>query len=175
MWGMIIERTGDIFESGLGVLVNPVNCVGVMGGGMALECRRRWPGMYLDYCGRCDRGEVEVGRPYLWVGERVRVVNFPTKMHWRQPARVEWVRMGLEGFVKRWKEWGITGVAFPRLGCGLGGLRWEEVRPLMWGYLAGLEIPVEIWELDERVSGCAGGKCRPRMPEFRLERGGLGR
>lgn len=144
--------------------------------------------MYGDYCGRCERGEVEVGRPYLWGG---RVVNFPTKMHWRQPSRVEWVRMGLEGFVGQCKEWGIRGVAFPRLGCGFGGLKWEEVRPLMWGYLAGLDIPVEIWTwgarekeprkmvVDKVAVKCPGGKCGPGilpgLSEFRLERGGLGR
>lgn len=138
---------GDIFRSAAQTLVNPVNTHGVMGGGLALEFRRRFPDMFQDYVQRCRRGEVRIGKPYIWhspAGQNV--LNFPTKDDWKSPSRLEYIAEGLRYLVDHHLEMGITSLAVPALGCGLGGLEWRVVRPLMGRELSLLGIPVEIFE-----------------------------
>lgn len=96
--GLKILTGGDLFESGCSTLVNAVNCHGVMGAGIALEFKRRYPAMFVDYRHRCRRGEVRLGRPYLWRpedGVGPSVLNFPTKDHWRDPSHLEAIADGL--------------------------------------------------------------------------------
>jgi O-acetyl-ADP-ribose deacetylase (regulator of RNase III)/uncharacterized protein YwgA len=137
---------GDIFASEAQTLVNTVNCVGIMGKGVAAEFKKRFPEMYEDYSRRCERNQVRLGEPYLYrdLGGAM-IVNFPTKDHWRSPSRLADIERGLEIFVQHYKDWGITSVAFPPLGCGNGGLEWSEVGPLMYRMLGNLDINVEVY------------------------------
>lgn len=137
---------GDLFSSPAQTQVNTVNCVGIMGKGVAQEFKRRYPSMFEDYVSRCDRREVRLGEPYLYRDARGKlIVNFPTKDHWRSPSRLTDIDRGLDYFVRHYREWGIKSVAFPPLGCGNGGLHWSEVGPLIYEKLHRLNIDVEVY------------------------------
>ena len=137
---------GDLFASQAQTKVNTVNCVGIMGKGVAQEFKKRFPVMFEDYAERCARKQMRLGEPYLFRDRSgVLIVNFPTKDHWRSPSRLSDIERGLDYFVKHHEEWGIESVAFPPLGCGNGGLNWEEVGPLMFGKLRHLNIAVEVY------------------------------
>jgi O-acetyl-ADP-ribose deacetylase (regulator of RNase III) len=135
---MITYIENNIFSSPAQVLTNTVNCVGVMGKGLALEFKNRHPAMFGDYKRRCDRGEVRPGFPYLWEDDRVQVLNFPTKRHWRDDSRLEDIEAGLQYLAAHYKDMGVYTLALPQLGCGNGGLQWSEVHPLVDKYLASL-------------------------------------
>lgn len=144
---MITYTTGDIFTSHMQVLVNPVNTVGVMGKGLAKQFKIRFPLMFEAYKVACDSQDLAIGRLHLYQADDKWVLNFPTKAHWRAQSRLEYIEAGLERFIKIYREEGIHSIAFPMLGCGLGGLDWEiEVKPLMERYLKDLDIPIEIYE-----------------------------
>jgi O-acetyl-ADP-ribose deacetylase (regulator of RNase III)/uncharacterized protein YwgA len=137
---------GDLFQGKMQTLVNTVNCVGIMGKGIAQKFKERYPAMFEDYLKRCDKKEVRLGEPYPYYGAPgTIVVNFPTKNHWRSPSRLSDIEQGLDYFVARYKAWGITSIAFPPLGCGNGGLEWEEVGPLMFRKLNNLDIGIEVY------------------------------
>ncbi len=139
---------GDIFKTDKQVIVNTVNCVGVMGAGIAKTAKARYPQMYDDYVRKCKRKEVLPGVPYLWRNSErsgAWIINFPTKNHWRSPSEFGWLINGLECFQSDYKKWGITSIAFPALGCGNGGLSWLDVKPLMEKYLSVIDIPVDIF------------------------------
>lgn len=137
---------GDMFASDMQTIVNTVNCVGIMGKGIAQIFKKEYPAMFEDYADRCARREVRLGEPYHYKDlTGVSIVNFPTKGHWRAATRLDDVEAGLDYFVKHFRTWGITSVAFPPLGCGNGGLEWTTVGPLMYSKLKGLGIPVELY------------------------------
>lgn len=137
---------GDMFASEAQTLVNTVNCVGIMGKGVALEFKKRFPRMMKDYVGRCERKEVRLGEPYLYADESgARIVNFPTKGHWRASSRLADIERGLDYLAAHIDEWGITSLALPPLGCGNGGLDWSEVGPLIYSKLHGLPVDVEVY------------------------------
>lgn len=143
---MIEVRTGNLLESKAQTLVNTVNCVGVMGKGIALEFKQRFPEMFKDYADRCARGEVRLGHPYLYrqlIGPWV--LNFPTKDHWRSLARLDDIVNGLEHLADHYQEWNITSIAVPPLGCGNGQLEWRVVGPTLYRHLRKLAIPVELY------------------------------
>lgn len=142
---MITYLKGDIFSSPAQVLVNTVNTVGVMGKGVALEFKKRYPEMFKSYERVCNDKQLEIGKLLLWKGPDKWVLMFPTKQHWRNPSKLEYIEAGLQKFADTYMEKGITSAAFPRLGCGNGGLDWEKVRPLMERYLKPLLIPVYIY------------------------------
>jgi O-acetyl-ADP-ribose deacetylase (regulator of RNase III) len=141
---MLIYRRTSILESPAQTLVNTVNCVGVMGKGLASAFKEREPSMFKAYKRICEDRQLEPGKLWLWRGENGWVLNFPTKKHWRNPSKLEWIEQGLEKFVSAFEAQGITDISFPRLGCGNGGLEWDEVRPVMERHLSGLSIPVFI-------------------------------
>ena len=104
----------DIFQSKAQTLINTVNCVGVMGKGIALEFKERFPQMYEDYIHRCERKEVRLGEPYLYQSLILpQIINFPTKEHWKSLSRIEDIERGLEYLVVHYKEWGVTSLAVP--------------------------------------------------------------
>lgn len=143
---MIEVLVGDIFESRSQTLVNTVNTVGVMGKGVALGFRKRFPEMYEDYVRRCERHEVHLGAPYLY--RRVvppHIINFPTKEHWRSVSRLDDIVKGLRYLQAHVDEWGITSLAVPPLGCGEGQLEWRVVGPTLYRGLSDLGIPVELY------------------------------
>lgn len=137
---------GDMFASEAQTLVNTVNCVGVMGKGVALEFKKRFPRMVRDYAHRCARKEVRLGEPYLYADETgARIINFPTKDHWRSSSRLADIERGLDYLAAHFDEWGVTSIALPPLGCGNGGLAWSEVGPLIYAKLHSLPINIEVY------------------------------
>lgn len=155
---MLHYTEASVFDVHAQVIVNTVNCVGVMGNGLALECRLRYPAMYAEYVARCRQGEMRIGQPYLyWYSERFGILNFPCKEHWKFPSQLAWIRRGLEGFRALLPQHRITSIAFPPLGCDLGLLSWHSVRPIMERLLG--DLPIEVYVcLDHEVdaSGVEG-------------------
>lgn len=146
----IREIHGNIFTTTTEVLVNTVNCVGVMGAGVALECRYRFPGLFEFYEPFCLSGDLTPGKLLLYRESRPQVLCFPTKRHWKDPSKLEYVTAGLAKFAETYRDRKIRSIAFPHLGCSHGGLRWEdEVRPLVYGALADLpDLTIEIYSFD---------------------------
>lgn len=148
---MIKVLQGDLFASQAQTLVNTVNCVGVMGKGVALQFKKRFPEMFADYERRCADGEVRLGEPYLWAPLVAPwVLNFPTKDHWRSRTRLADIEAGLARLTACYRDWGIESLAVPPLGCGEGQLDWQVVGPTLYRGLAQLDIDVELyapWEV----------------------------
>jgi len=137
---------GDLFESRAQALVNTVNCVGVMGKGVAEQFRKRYPAMFDDYKRRCERHAVRLGEPYPYRDvSGALIINFPTKDHWRASSRLSDIEAGLDYLAAHLEQWGVTSVAMPPLGCGNGGLEWHDVGPLIYRKLAKLPIDVELY------------------------------
>jgi len=143
---MIKVLIGDIFESKAQTLVNTVNIVGVMGKGIALGFRKRFPEMYEDYVRRCKRREVQLRRPYIYRQlTPPHIINFPTKDHWRSVSKLDDITEGLRYLEAHISEWDVTSLAVPPLGCGEGKLEWRVVGPTLYRYLSNLRIPVELF------------------------------
>ncbi len=139
---------GDMFNSQMQTLINTVNCIGIMGKGIAAEFKKRYPEMFEDYVMQCQKSEVKPGVPYLFNAPSFfapQIINFPTKSHWRAASRIEDIERGLKILVNKYKEWNIESIAVPPLGCGNGQLLWETVGPLIYKYLSKLDIPVKIY------------------------------
>ncbi|MBV9280934.1 MAG: macro domain-containing protein [Chloroflexi bacterium] len=162
---------GDILESDAQTLVNTVNCVGVMGKGIALEFKNRFPDMYQDYVARCARGEVRPGRPYLYRGLFKWILNFPTKRHWRSVSRLEDIVRGLDYLRDHYREWGITSLAVPPLGCGNGQLDWRIVGPVLYQHLQRLDIPVTLYAPFEAATEETDAAYLQRIPGDRVDLG----
>jgi len=142
---MITYVRTNIFESNAQMLVNTVNTVGVMGKGLAKEFKRLYPEMFKTYQKFCEEGLLTVGKLQIYKTPNKWILNFPTKANWRHPSKIEYIEHGLQKFVENYERLGIKSVAFPMLGCGNGGLSWDdEVKPLMEKYLANLPIDVYI-------------------------------
>jgi O-acetyl-ADP-ribose deacetylase (regulator of RNase III) len=141
---------GNLFDSQAEALVNAVNTVGVMGRGVALEFKHRFPENYIAYRAACRRDELVVGKMFTFETslEQPRwIINFPTKQHWRNPSKLEFVRDGLENFVRVIEAKKISSVALPALGCGTGQLDWKTVRELLGASLEPLDhVAFEIFE-----------------------------
>ena len=135
-----------MFKSSAQTLVNTINCVGAMGKGIALEFKKRYPAMYDRYRQLCKNGLIQTGKLWLYKADDGKwILNFPTKRHWRNPSKVEYIEQGLDKFVKTYKEKGIISIAFPMLGCSNGGLDKNEILPIMQIYLEqcdGLEVEI---------------------------------
>ena len=143
---MIKIKIGDIFDSHMSVLVNTVNCVGVMGKGIAKEFKDKYPLMYEQYHRMCLNHEIKTGEVYpYYENGSVRILNFPTKQHWRSPSKLEYISEGLDFFVEHYEEWKIQSIAFPPLGCGNGGLDWKTIGAIMVKKLQDLPIEIEIY------------------------------
>jgi len=143
---MVNVLIGDIFESKAQTLVNTVNTVGVMGKGIALGFRKRFPEMFEDYARRCERHDVHLTRPYIY--RRLtppNIINFPTKDHWRSVSKLDDITKGLRYLEAHIAEWGVTSLAVPPLGCGEGRLEWRIVGPTLFRHLRDLGIPVELY------------------------------
>ena len=134
-----------MFESPAKVLVNTVNTVGVMGKGVALEFKRRYPDMFESYKKICEAKQLDVGKLYLWKKSEKWILLFPTKKNWRNPSKLEYIELGLSKLAQNWDRLESNSIAFPRLGCGNGGLNWDDVRPLMEKYLGNLPMQIYIY------------------------------
>lgn len=145
---------GNIFNTKAQVVVNTINCVGVMGKGIALVYKLRYPKMFDVYKEYCDNKLITIGKLWLYKGESEApwVLNFPTKIHWKYPSKMEYLAKGLQKFVDTYREQGITSIAFPLLGAHNGGLDRDDVYSLMLSYLDKCQIPIEIYEYDPSAS-----------------------
>lgn len=161
---MIEYVSGDIFESKAEAIVNPVNCVGVMGKGLALQFKKRFPENFEVYKDVCEHNGIKLGQMLVcdYSSKRVVsaswgsvlpcgdgngviprcIVNFPTKGHWRDKSELRFIEKGLASLAQCIKEEGINSIAVPPLGCGLGGLDWNDVRPIIERELNGLTAQV---------------------------------
>lgn len=141
---------GNIFNTKAQTIVNTINCVGVMGKGIALVFKLRYPSMFEAYKNYCKQKLIEIGKLWIYRGEMSDpwVLNFPTKKHWKFPSEYEYIEKGLQKFVDTYKERGITSIAFPLLGANNGGLDKDKVMDIMLSYLSKCDIPVEIYQYD---------------------------
>lgn len=148
---MIEFRSGDIFDSDVDALVNTVNCEGVMGRGIALQFKKRFPKNFVAYAKACSEGEVRPGRMFVYDTGRLTspryIINFPTKRQWRNKSRMEDIESGLDALIQFIREKEIHSVAIPPLGSGLGGLDWKRVKARMLRALSVLEdVSVVVYE-----------------------------
>jgi O-acetyl-ADP-ribose deacetylase (regulator of RNase III) len=154
---MIELKRGDLLKQNAEALVNAVNCVGVMGRGIALQFRKAFPENFKIYEAACKRGEVKPGEMLVFDTHQVTnpryIINFPTKRHWRDQSRITDIESGLEALVEEVHDRGISSIAVPALGCGLGGLKWSEVRPRIEKAFAKVpDVQVCLFEPEEMKS-----------------------
>lgn len=161
---MIHYTQGNLLDAEVEALVNTVNTVGIMGKGIALMFKEAFPENFRLYAAACKRGEVQIGRmfvterpPLAGSGRGPRwIINFPTKRHWRDRTRLEWVQAGLADLTRLLQEKAIRSIALPPLGCGNGGLEWSAVRPLIEQALAGFpSVEVLVYEPTPRYQNVA--------------------
>lgn len=148
---MIEYVTGDFFDFDADIRVNTVNCVGVMGAGVALEFKNRYPEMFKEYVKVCKKGEIEPGKPYLWeeydLFSRCLIINLPTKIHWRNPSEYEYIEkdlIWLREYLKDMSE--ETTMTLPALGCGHGGLDWNVIKGKIEHYLGDLKVRILLFD-----------------------------
>jgi len=130
---------GSIFDSGAEIIINPINCVGIMGAGLALEFNRRYPIMNNVYKRMCHRKLIQLGKVWVWhehegpcgIEPCRYIVNFPTKDHWRDRSQLKWIAEGLDDFKNHSEILNAKSIAIPALGCGFGGLSFDNVRALV--------------------------------------------
>lgn len=138
----VIFTEDNLFDVKADILVNTVNTVGVMGAGVALECKKRYPDMYYQYRMYCNQGLFDIGKLWLFRKANPAILCFPTKKHWRNDSKYEYIEEGLDKFVSLWStynEQGYESIAFPPLGCGNGNLDFKIVRRMLENYLTDLE------------------------------------
>ena len=167
----IKEIKGNIFESTCQTIVNTVNCVGIMGRGIALEFKNRFPDMYLNYKKTCDEGKLEPGKLLLYRKTTPWILNFPTKIHWRRPSKIEFIEKGLKKFRDTYEKKNISSIAFPKLGVSSGGLDWDtQVKPLMYKYLSDLpNLDIEIYHFDPKANDSLFNKLLQKVSRFSLQ------
>lgn len=146
---MIKEIIGNLFETNAEALINAVNCLGVMGKGIALQFKQKFPKDYFDaYKLACQNGELAIGKVQVYELKNAQtnprfIINFPTKGHWREPSRIEDIESGLRSLVEAVERYEIKSIAMPALGCGLGGLDYDEVKLLIeksFGSIPNVEV-----------------------------------
>lgn len=160
---MIRFTTGNLLDADVEAVVNTVNTVGVMGKGIALMFKERFPENFVAYEAATKRGEVQVGRMFVTASTELSgprwIINFPTKKHWRNPSKLEWVAEGLEDLRRAIAEKGIRSIAVPPLGSGNGGLDWASVRPLIEAALGDLaDVQVVVYEPTAKYQNVAKGR-----------------
>ena len=160
---MIKFTQGNLLDADVDAVVNTVNTVGVMGKGIALMFKERFPENYKDYAAACKRGAVQVGRMFVTrsseLGGPRWIINFPTKQHWRGSSKLEWIIEGLKDLKKVLAQHGIRSVAIPPLGSGNGGLEWSDVRPLIESALADVSgVDVLVYEPTAKYQNVSKGR-----------------
>lgn len=148
---MISFVSGDFFDFDADIRVNTVNCVGVMGAGVALAFKKKYPEMYKDYVYRCKSNELKPGKPQVWrsadiFGSGIEIINFPTKNHWRRPSKYEYIEEGLVWLSDFLSNRPNSTVTLPALGCGHGGLDWKIVKELILKHLHSTPANVLVFE-----------------------------
>lgn len=144
------EVKGNLFATSAKALVNTVNCVGVMGKGIALEFRRRYPEMFNQYQLDCHRGLLQPGKVYYYPFDDKLILNFAVKNHWKYPSKLAWIESCLCQFVEEYSSIGITSIAFPWMGAMNGGIPLTQIKQVMRKYLQ-KDLPnldIEVYDFD---------------------------
>lgn len=140
---------GDFFDYEADIRINTVNCVGVMGAGVALLFKNKYPKMFNDYSNACLKGEVKIGKPHVWVEDdmfsKLTIINLPTKNHWRNPSKYEYIDKGLEWLKNYLLDKENSTITIPALGCGHGGLDWAIVKDMIDKYLSDLNTIIYVF------------------------------
>lgn len=142
---VILMPHGSVFVSHCNAIVNPINCVGTMGKGLALQFAHRYPDMLQSYKLAAQGGEVRIGEMWIWNEPEITIINFPTKIHWRDPSKLEWISAGLDD-LRKYVILNKHSVCLPALGCGLGGLDFHDVRKLVIEKLDNLDAEIILHE-----------------------------
>jgi len=145
---MITIISGNIFTTQMQTIVNTVNCVGVMGAGIAYEFKLRHPEMFERYVNLCDNKYISIGKLWIYKTDKKWILNFPTKNHWKYPSKIEYLEKGLIKFLDSYESKGITSIAFPTLGASHGGIPVETSIEIMEKYLSKCDIEIEIYKYD---------------------------
>lgn len=145
-----IISKGNIFDSQCEALVNPINCVGAMGAGLALQFKKRYPAMFAEYVKLCNKGEIQIGKVRIWntglLFPPQYIVNFPTKDDWRNPSKLKWIEAGLDDLRSHVILNEMASIALPALGCGYGELSFQSVKELIEQKLGDLQATVVVFE-----------------------------
>jgi O-acetyl-ADP-ribose deacetylase (regulator of RNase III) len=142
-----------MFKIDTDVYVNTVNCVGVMGKGVALAFKKRFPEMFREYKKECEKGNIKIGKLHIYYTEckilnleRKIIINFPTKIHWKTKSKYEYIELGLIELRKFLKELGCVKIALPALGCGHGKLNWNKVKSMINKYLSEIDATIYVFQ-----------------------------
>jgi len=154
---MIEYKKGNILLESVEALVNTVNCVGIMGRGIALQFKKNYPSNYKAYKNACDQQQIQPGKMFVYQISQLTdpkyIINFPTKRHWRGKSRIEDIKSGLTDLIKIINDLNISSIAIPPLGCGLGGLDWSDVRQEIEAALSSLNnVHVVIFEPNTSIT-----------------------
>ena len=163
----ITEIDGNIFETTCQTIVNSVNCVGVMGKGIALEFKNRYPGMFESYRNACLKGLLKPGAIQLYRKTTPWILNFPSKVDWKHPSKLDYIDAGLAKLADTYEVKGISSIAFPELGTANGQLEWEDVSRLMYEHLTPLpRLDVEIYHYDPNAQDSMFDRFYQRVHRF---------
>ena len=160
---MITYTKGNMFESDADCLVNTVNCEGFMGKGIAYQFKVRFPENNKSYIKACKSGELTVGKVHYYVEDGITIVNFPTKDKWRANSKIEYIETGMDYFIKILPQLGVKKVAIPPVGCGNGGLLWEEVKKIIEDKIVNLQDKYDFIIFEPSISYKAVPKRPPKM------------
>lgn len=154
---MIEYKRGNIFKENVEALINTVNCVGIMGRGLALQFKNKFPDNYQEYVKVCKKNQVVPGKMFVYKTNQLLnpkyIINFPTKRHWRSKSKIEDIQNGLDDLKRVIKEFNITSIAIPPLGSGLGGLEWEEVKKIIEQKLQNIDSKIIVYEpLEQKIT-----------------------
>ncbi len=145
-------KKGNIFTTDKQTIVNTINCVGVMGAGLALECRLRYPDMHEKYKDYCDQNMIKIGSLWIYKTNNRLIMNFPTKKHWKDPSKKQYLHEGLKKFTQTYESKGIESIAFPVLGSDKGGIPQDESLNIMEQYLSRIDLDIEIYIYDPEAN-----------------------
>ena len=160
---MIKITESTVFNTNADCIVNTINCVSFMGKGLALEFALRYPELEKIYKNECSKNKIHTGSVYFYIIDGQKIINFPTKYHFKYPSKIEWIEQGLKSFINNYKKWNISSIAFPLLGTSNGGLDPNTIENLMIKYLSNIDIDVYICH-----SKLIEGKEKEMIDNFKL-------
>ena len=176
---MFVYKTGDLLCSGAVALVNPVNCEGIMGKGLAYQFKKKFPETYIDYSKVCKAGKLTPGQLHYHIEkekiiinlptekEKI-IVNFPTKSSWREKSKMEYIEKGLDALILLIKQLNIKSIAIPPLGCGNGGLVWGNVKDLIISKLGEIASDIDIYLYAPSSTSSSMLLAEPQLDESAL-------
>ncbi len=172
---MFEYKQGNILKDKSEAIINTVNCVGVMGRGIALQFKQIYPDNFKIYKKACDKGEIQIGKMFVFPLDSLfspkYIINFPTKKHWKEKSKLEYINSGLTDLKNTIRKYNIKSIAIPPLGCGLGGLNWKEVKYLINNIFCDLkDVDFVIYEPSDYVEKV---KKNEQLEELTLSRAAL--